>query len=475
MSSVIAAPELIATAATDLRNIGSTLSAAHTAAATSTTAMVAAAEDEVSAAIAAVFSVHGQGFQAVGAHAAAFRAQFVQALTAGARSYVSAEAANVAAFTANPAQTIGRDLLGPINAPTLALFGRPLIGNGASAATGITQAANILATDIFGSPPGAPIPATHGAIFTGTPSLATKYQIGSLFALKDVAGYLPPNLDTQLSRVTGALFSLEFSNTPPKFLPLLLGETVQHTTFDGMPVLQITPAHPSGHYVVALPGGDYSLEPSFFHWLDYTLMANQTGATIEVPFYPLVQQGGTAGVVVPEIAGFLSMEIAQHGAPNVSLTGDSSGGNLALATVEYMVANNETVPASMVLVSPWLDVTMTNPNIALVHDPLVNSPLIGGLIGGNEPNVGPEWAGNLPENNYLVSPLYGSLKGLPPTSVYAGSLDSLTPDAIVLQQEAATQGAPISFVFANGECHDWVYLTPDGFKLLPQIYQELGI
>ena len=223
MSSVIAAPELIATAATDLRNIGSTLSAAHTAAATSTTAMVAAAEDEVSAAIAAVFSVHGQGFQAVGAHAAAFRAQFVQALTAGARSYVSAEAANVAAFTANPAQTIGRDLLGPINAPTLALFGRPLIGNGASAATGITQAANILATDIFGSPPGAPIPATHGAIFTGTPSLATKYQIGSLFALKDVAGYLPPNLDTQLSRVTGALFSLEFEQHPAKILAAAAG------------------------------------------------------------------------------------------------------------------------------------------------------------------------------------------------------------------------------------------------------------
>ena len=158
MSSVIAAPELIATAATDLRNIGSTLSAAHTAAATSTTAMAAAAEDEVSAAIAAVFSAHGQDFQALGAHAAAFRAQFVQALTAGARSYVSAEAANVAAFTANPAQTIGRDLTG-----------HSLIGNGASGAAGITQAANMLATNIFGSPPGL-IPATQGAIFTGTPS-----------------------------------------------------------------------------------------------------------------------------------------------------------------------------------------------------------------------------------------------------------------------------------------------------------------
>ena len=80
----------------------------------------------------------------------------MQALIGGAGSYVSAEAANVAAFTANPAQTIERDLLGLINAPTLALFGRPLIGNGASGATWITQAANVIATDVFGSPPGRP-------------------------------------------------------------------------------------------------------------------------------------------------------------------------------------------------------------------------------------------------------------------------------------------------------------------------------
>jgi triacylglycerol lipase len=117
---------------------------------------------------------------------------------------------------------------------------------------------------------------------------------------------------------------------------------------------------------------------------------------------------------------------------------------------------------------------MTNPNIAFVHDPLVNSPLISGLL-GSEPNVGPEWAGNLSEKNYLVSPLYGSLKGLPPTYVYTGSHDVVTPDALVLQQEAATQGAPISFVLASGQVHDWIYLTPDGFELLPQIYQELGI
>src|SRR5271156_3549363 len=136
MSFVIALPEMLGTAATDLTNIGSTLSASNAAAAPQTTVILAAAEDEVSAAIAALFSAHGQGFQALSAQAATFHDQFVQTLTAGAGSYALAEAANVAAFTANPAQTIGQDVTSLINAPSLALTGRPLVGNGANAAPG---------------------------------------------------------------------------------------------------------------------------------------------------------------------------------------------------------------------------------------------------------------------------------------------------------------------------------------------------
>jgi len=90
----------------------------------------------MSAPIAAVFAAHGQGFQALSAQAAAFHDQFVHALTAGAGTYVSAEAANLAAFTANPAQTIQQDLLNAINAPFLALTQRSLIGNGANAVPG---------------------------------------------------------------------------------------------------------------------------------------------------------------------------------------------------------------------------------------------------------------------------------------------------------------------------------------------------
>ena len=116
-SFVIASPDVLASASQQLTGIGSSITSANTAAATRTIAVLAAAEDEVSAAIAALFSAHGQGFQALSAQAAAFHQQFVQSLTAGAGSYVSAEAANASAVAASSggsggiAQSIGNLLL----------------------------------------------------------------------------------------------------------------------------------------------------------------------------------------------------------------------------------------------------------------------------------------------------------------------------------------------------------------------------
>jgi len=96
MSAVIAVPELMAEAATDLATIGSNLSAAHAAAAPSTLAVIPAAADEVSASIAHLFSQHAQDYQALAGKAAAAQHQFAQNLKASAASYAHAEAANTA-------------------------------------------------------------------------------------------------------------------------------------------------------------------------------------------------------------------------------------------------------------------------------------------------------------------------------------------------------------------------------------------
>ncbi|EUA09347.1 PE family protein [Mycobacterium kansasii 732] len=80
MSYVIATPETVAAAATDLRGISAALRAANVAAAGPTTALPAAGADEVSAAIAALFAGHAEAYQAASVEAAGFHARLVQAL-----------------------------------------------------------------------------------------------------------------------------------------------------------------------------------------------------------------------------------------------------------------------------------------------------------------------------------------------------------------------------------------------------------
>ncbi|WP_415624017.1 PE family protein, partial [Mycobacterium intermedium] len=125
---------MLSVAAADLAGIGRAVTAATSGAGNSTSTVAAAASDEVSAAIAALFSSQGQQFQAVSSQAAAFHAEFVRALSAGGAAYVAAEAAS-----ANPLQALVDAVLGVINAPTNLLLGRPLIGDGTNGTPGTGQ------------------------------------------------------------------------------------------------------------------------------------------------------------------------------------------------------------------------------------------------------------------------------------------------------------------------------------------------
>ena len=141
MSFVITAPETLTAAASDLDNLGSMISEAHAAAANPTTGLLPAAADEVSTEIAALFGAHAQEFHAVSAQAAAFHAEFVQALKGGAGSYAATEAANV-----SPLRTlehgIEQDLLGPLS-----------LGGG----TGASAAAPLFRSTITATPPAFPV------------------------------------------------------------------------------------------------------------------------------------------------------------------------------------------------------------------------------------------------------------------------------------------------------------------------------
>ncbi len=82
MTFLIAAPATVAVAATELAGIGSTLTAAHAAAAAGTTALLPAAGDEVSAAIASLFSGYARAYQSLNDPSEIFSLADAQQLTA---------------------------------------------------------------------------------------------------------------------------------------------------------------------------------------------------------------------------------------------------------------------------------------------------------------------------------------------------------------------------------------------------------
>ncbi|MHA7651496.1 PE domain-containing protein [Mycobacterium sp. ML4] len=127
MSYVLAVPELMSSAAKELAGIGSALAEVSASAAVPTTMIVAAAQDEVSTAVAALFAGHAREYQVLSNPVEAFHQQLVRLLATGAGSYAAAEMANV-----NPL----RQALDLINAPSRTLLDRPLIGNGADGLAG---------------------------------------------------------------------------------------------------------------------------------------------------------------------------------------------------------------------------------------------------------------------------------------------------------------------------------------------------
>ena len=296
-------------------------------------------------------------------------------------------------------------------------------------------------------------------MFTGSPSKQSQRVVTGLRAIRAFANFSHLDIDSLFARLIGC-------KSPPRRLVRNLGIT--SSEFAGMRVWTMrstATTRAMRDYIVCLHGGGYVHEATTTHWRNYARTARDTGVSVVVPTYPLAPEG-TAATVVPKIADLISSFVLEHGADAVSIYGDSAGGGLALASIQELVRRGMPTPARAVLISPWLDVTMTEPAIDHIDDPALNLSLL--------ETSGIRWAGDLDPRHPLVSPLFGSLDGLPSTLVYSGSLDLLCVDAIRLQANAIAEGADITFVLRKGLIHDWaISPLPEADAVRPDIYRHL--
>ena len=214
----------------------------------------------------------------------------------------------------------------------------------------------------------------------------------------------------------------------------------------GHPVITLTPRTGStGTQVTYLHGGSYVHPLVSAHWRIVADIIDGTGATVTVPLYGLAPEH-----TADEGYAFLEAVLAQASGRPLFLAGDSAGAGLALGLAITNRATGAVPLAGLILFSPWVDVTMSNPAIEAV---LPSDPM---LHPASQLAAGTAWAGGRDLRDPLISPLYDSLAGLPPIAIYQGAKDILLPDAERFAEKAREAGADVTLHVYPDAFHDFV-------------------
>jgi monoterpene epsilon-lactone hydrolase len=222
------------------------------------------------------------------------------------------------------------------------------------------------------------------------------------------------------------------------------------------------PGAGDGRHVLYLHGGAYVGEISVHHWRFLARLVRAARATITVPIYTLAPHA-TAPEVVAEVAG-----VQRELAPPVVM-GDSAGAGLALAVAQEARVQGREGPRELVLLSPWVDATMTNPEITTVapRDPVLGVEavaLAGVLYAGAGGPAGP-----------LASPINGDLAGLGHVTILIGTRDVFLPDSRRLRDGLEAVGTQVTYVEEPDMLHDWMLLPiPEAARAIERLAGTLA-
>jgi epsilon-lactone hydrolase len=239
----------------------------------------------------------------------------------------------------------------------------------------------------------------------------------------------------------------------------------------GEPVLTLLPKPaPSAWHIVYTHGGGYVNALGKTHWEIIWALLEATCASVTVPIYPLAPEHsyqeayGELEEVYRALVGTVRPD-------RIVLCGDSAGAALALGQVYRFREKALPPPAHVFLFSPWLDVTLSNPEAAAIepHDPMLRIDTLREL--------GRWWAGGADPKLPLISPLFGDPRGLPPVRMYHGTDDILLPDARLLRDRVIAAGGSAHLFEFRGAYHGFVgaMITPEAREVFSDVRKTLAV
>ena len=190
--------------------------------------------------------------------------------------------------------------------------------------------------------------------------------------------------------------------------------------------------------ILYLHGGAYCIGSTKTHGGLTANLAKKCRAEVYVPVYRLAPEHAFPCAIDDSVQCYQWLLAQGIDASNILIAGDSAGAGLVMATALRLKEKNLAQPAGLVLLSPWVDLTLENLNkVNDKIDPLLRwsnlNPAAKHYLNGADPK------------DPLASAIFANLSGLAPMLIQVGSEEILLGDAQKLYDHAQKYQVDVSF------------------------------
>lgn len=216
----------------------------------------------------------------------------------------------------------------------------------------------------------------------------------------------------------------------------------------GVPVVHVElHGNRSDNVLLYLHGGAYALGSAAAAAGLAADLARRSGARAVSVDYRLAPEHPHPAAVDDAVTAYQTLLDSGVPAARLAVVGESAGAGLALATLLAARDAGLPQPSSAVLLSPWVDLTLSGASITgkATTDPALTADGLrrraADYVAAGDPS--------LP----LISPLFADLTGLPPLLIQVGSHEILLDDATRLAARAAADNVSVTLQATSGVPH----------------------
>ena len=203
--------------------------------------------------------------------------------------------------------------------------------------------------------------------------------------------------------------------------------------------------------LICIHGGAFVSGPAQHHWNTLIKIAKQTNYKVWMCDYPKAPENKITKI--SENVDLIYKTALEHYPSNqISFIGDSAGGTLVTSLIQRLIKRNIELPNKIILVSPVMDASMSNPEIKKLDtiDPMLSKV---GVLSAKKMCVE-----NNDLKNIMISPLYGSFENFPQTILFLAENDITYPDQKLAIKKFIEAKISLEIIVGKNMPHIWPFL-----------------